>query len=235
MLSVKMRFSIALIFALSSIVSAAPAPQATSTCTEEAAATTSAAPITLPTAPYGVMSIRSGSPVHLLPMQARGQNFYLGGSPATYCPQPPVTECPSGLDTVFAGLGALVGFHYFHGPGQILIIGQDVLVPGGQLIYVRRDGSLGFTQAHSASYPTGAIIGGHLNFVMSEGAQVGTLGTQAFGAKGFMACPTENQGYQVFAAMSNATAPGGDLAACLGFEALTIDEADPTRGAWQYI
>jgi hypothetical protein len=81
----------------------------------------------------------------------------------------------------------------------------------------------------------GSIIGGDFNFAMSEGAQFGTLGTQAFGAKGFMACPMENQGYQVFAAMSNATAPGGDLAACLGFEALTIDKADPMRGAWQYI
>jgi hypothetical protein len=117
--SVKMRFSIALVFALSLLVSGAPMPQATSTCTEGAAATTSAAPITSPTAPYGVMSIRSGSSVHLLPMQARGQNFYLGGSPATYCPQPPVMDCPSGLDTVFAGLGALVGFPYFHGPGQL--------------------------------------------------------------------------------------------------------------------
>lgn len=118
MLSVKMRFAFALIFALSLTVSAAPAPQATSTCTEEAAATTtSAAPTTRPTAPYGVMSIRSGSSVHLLPMQARGQNFYLGGSPATYCPQAPVTECPSGLDTVFAGLGALVRLPLLPWPG----------------------------------------------------------------------------------------------------------------------
>jgi hypothetical protein len=119
---VKMRFSITLIFALSLVVSAAPAPQATSTCTKEAAASASAALITRPTAPYDVMSIRSASPVHLLPMQARGQNFYLGGSPATYCPQPPVTECPSGLDTVFAGLGALVGFRHLHDPGQTLTV-----------------------------------------------------------------------------------------------------------------
>jgi hypothetical protein len=110
-----------------------------------------------------------------------------------------------------------------------------VPVPGGQLIYVRKDGSIGFTQAHSAGVPEGAIIGGDFTYSKTEGAQFGSLGTQAFGAKGFMACPTQDQGYQVFASISNATAPEGDLAACLGFNALTIDETDLSRGAWQYI
>lgn len=168
-------------------------------------------------------------------MQARGQNFYLGGSPATYCPQPPVTECPAGLATIFAGLGGLVSFGFFPWSAPNSNLPQNVLVPGGQVIYVRRDGSLGFTQAHSSSYPPGAIVGGHLNYAKTEGAQFGTLGTQAFGAKGFMACPTEVQGYQVFAAIGNATAPGGDLAACFGFDALTVDETDTSRGAWQYV
>ena len=110
---------------------------------------------------------------------------------------------------------------------------QNVLVPGGQLIYVRTDGSLGFTQAHSASYPTGAIIGGDLTYSKTDGAQFGTLGTRAFGATGFVACPIKDQGYQVFAAI-NATEADSPLAGCLGFNALTIDETDPSRGAWQY-
>jgi hypothetical protein len=110
-----MRLIMLLISAFSLIGAyAGPAPQATTTCTEEPAASTSAAPITSPTALYGVMSARSGSPVHLLPMQARGSNFYLGGSPATYCPQPPVTSCPAGLDTIFGGLGSLVSLKFFH-------------------------------------------------------------------------------------------------------------------------
>jgi hypothetical protein len=89
---------------------AAPVPQATYTDTEEPATVTSAAAITTPTAPYGVMSARSGSPIHLLPIQARGFNFYLGGSPGSYCPQTPVPTCPSGEETIFTGLGGLVGF-----------------------------------------------------------------------------------------------------------------------------
>lgn len=107
-----MHFSILVLSALFLMGTyAISAPQATTTCTEESATPSSAAPITSPTAPYGVISARSGSPVHLLPMQAREQNFYLGGSPATYCPQPPVTNCPSGMDTIFGGLGGLVRFH----------------------------------------------------------------------------------------------------------------------------
>lgn len=112
---------------------------------------------------------------------------------------------------------------------------QNARVPGGQAIYVRSDGSFGFTQAHSARYPAGALIGGDLTYSKTDGAQLGSLGTRAFGATGFMACPTEDQGYQVFAAIGNATAPESDLAACLGFDALTVDETDSERGAWQYI
>jgi hypothetical protein len=112
---------------------------------------------------------------------------------------------------------------------------QYVPVPGGQLIYVRKDGSLGYTQAHSAAYPQGAIAGGDLTYSKPEDASYGTLGTRAFGAKGFMACPTTDQGYQVFAAINNVTAPQGDRTACSEFVALTMDETDPSRGAWQYV
>lgn len=112
---------------------------------------------------------------------------------------------------------------------------QYVRVPGGQLIYARTDGSIGYTQAHSASVPEGGMIGGDFTYSKPEGAEFGFLGTNAFGAKGFMACPTQDQGYQVFASISNTTAPEGDLAACLGFNALTVDANDLGNGAWQYI
>jgi hypothetical protein len=102
-------------------------------------------------------------------------------------------------------------------------------------MYVRVDGSLGFTKAHSSLYPAGAIIGGDLTYSKTGGAQFGSLGTRAFGARGFIACPTKDQGYQVFAAIANASYPGGSLATCLGFEALAIDDADTSEGAWEYI
>lgn len=42
----------------------------------------------------------------------------------------------------------------------------QVEVPGGQQIYVNVNGALGFTQAHSASIPTGAYIGGFFNLTI---------------------------------------------------------------------
>lgn len=36
-----------------------------------------------------------------------------------------------------------------------------------------------------------------MTYCKDEGAQFGTLGTRAFGATGFMACPTSKQDYQV--------------------------------------
>lgn len=104
-----MHFPIFLSFALLLVAFATASPQDTTTCTEEPATTTSSAAISSPSIPYSVVSARSASPIHLLPMQARNQNFYLGGLPGTYCPQPPVSNCPFGVATVFAGLGGLVG------------------------------------------------------------------------------------------------------------------------------
>lgn len=58
---------------------------------------------------FGVMSSRSASPIHLLPMNAAGQHFYLGGEPSTYCPLPDGKGCPPGTSTAFApGGGSLV-------------------------------------------------------------------------------------------------------------------------------
>ena len=113
-------------------------------------------------------------------------------------------------------------------------------MPGGQTIFVRPDGSLGFTQAHSTRVPLGAIVGGDLTFSRAEGEPFGTLGTNAFGADGFMACPADEQSdnqitYQVFASMGNATVPLGDVDACIQFAGMTYDEVDLSKGAWQYI
>ncbi len=103
-----MHFVIFLNFALLLVAFATASPQETITCTEELTATTSSAAIRSPSSPYSVVSALSESPIHLLPMQARKQNFYLGGLPGAYCPQPPVSSCPSGVATIFVGLGALV-------------------------------------------------------------------------------------------------------------------------------
>jgi len=153
-------------------------------------------------------------------MNAAGESFYLGGATESYCPDSVVADCPPGNETAFLGLGAL-----------------DTEVPGGQLVYVAPDGHLGFTQAHSATYPTGAVLN-PFTYTKSDGEQFGHLGTSAFGATGFMACPvTDAPGpYQVFAAFAGAVVPNGDASTCLGFDALTVDYyLNPAPAAWQYV
>lgn len=55
-----------------------------------------------PHPPFTVMSARSGSPIHLLPMTARNERFWLGGKTTTYCPSNVGISCPPGKETVFA-------------------------------------------------------------------------------------------------------------------------------------
>lgn len=52
-----------------------------------------------------------------------------------------------------------------------------------------------------------------------------------------MACPTDDNDWQVFAAMRNATVPSGDVDECVGFGAITYDYSDDEgagAAAYQY-
>ncbi|KAA8643668.1 hypothetical protein EYZ11_003403 [Aspergillus tanneri] len=164
---------------------------------------------------FGVMSSRSASPIHLLPMNAAGQHFYLGGKASTYCPLPEGKGCPPGTSTVFAPGGS----------------GLNVMVPGGQQVYVNPDGALSFTQAHSAYVPPGSALG---PFSYEPGENFGHYTFTGWGASGFMACPTKDQRWQVFANLQNATVPTGNVEDCLGFSAMA-PKADSGAAAWQYI
>lgn len=119
-------------------------------------------------------------------------------------------------------------------------IGKDTEVPGGQEIYVAPNGALGFTQAHSASYPPGSAL---QTFNATIGTINGVLGQFTFeglGATGFLACPVNANGtgpYQVFAdvkGLSDKDVPGGCKDECLGFDALTAPY-NGTAAAWQYV
>ena len=107
---------------------------------------------------------------------------------------------------------------------------QDVEVPGGQQVYVDPFGALSFTQAHSASIPPGSAIGG---LVYEPGTPWSHYSFTQWGASGFMACPTTDNRWQVFAAISNAIVPSGDVSDCLGFSAIALPYEGSTP-AWQY-
>jgi len=169
----------------------------------------------VPTA-FTVMSVRSGSPIQYLALNAAGQKFWLGGNTASYCPTT-VNPCPPGNVTVILG-----GYS------------MDTEVPGGQQIYVAPDGSLSFTQAHSIYIPTGSALG---PFTVTAGVPDARYSFTGWGASGFMACPntaSDPTSWQVFAALQNATVPTKNVNDCLGFDALALNYTG-TVPAWQYI
>lgn len=195
-----------------------------------------AAPVTQSTAnpPFSVMSIRSGSPIHYLQLNAAGQKFYLGGSTATYCPTQ-VTDCPPGNQTVLAPGGTALVSHELHYlmPTNVQRKTpsnneQDTMVPGGQQVYIDPNGALSFTQAHSANIPQGSLLG-PFHYSADE-----PWAHYSFGSTGFMACPAEDNRWQVFAAIQNATVPNGNVDECLGFSAVALDYTGDVP-AWQYI
>ena len=110
-------------------------------------------------------------------------------------------------------------------------------MPGGQQVYVEPTGALGFTQAHSSSYPSGSVFEG---FSVNPGPSFGSLGFSGLGATGFLACPADASGsppYKIFADVEGLTdedTPGGSVQACIGFDALTTDYTDGSA-AWEYV
>ncbi|OQE28377.1 hypothetical protein PENSTE_c003G04326 [Penicillium steckii] len=173
-----------------------------------------AAPVEQANPNFSVMAVRSASPIHYTQLNAAGQKFWLGGKTSSYCPHIDGLECPAGNQTVLASGGNAL----------------DVEVPGGQQVYVDPSGALSFTQAHSASIPPNSAVGS-LSYVPGKPWAHYTF--NGWNATGLMACPTEDNRWQVYAAMKNATVPQGNVGDCLGFSALAL----PYKGdvpAWQY-
>lgn len=85
-------------------------------------ATPSPTPSPAPSPYFSVISARSASPIHLLPLEANGGKFYLGGTRSAYCPADNVGEAvcaqyPGNTTTLAGGYGTL---------------SLGVVVPGGQ-------------------------------------------------------------------------------------------------------
>ena len=86
--------------------------QSTTTCTNTTVngSTCFTDPSTSVSTPFVVYGFRPGFEVVHQYWQAAGERFYLGGSPATYCPDSveETNDCPPGNATVFTGSGFLV-------------------------------------------------------------------------------------------------------------------------------
>ena len=170
---------------------------------------------------FTVMSARSASHIHLLPVNAAGSYFYLGGEASTYCPETvsKVAPCPKGDMTAFVGTGAAL----------------DVSVPGGQAVYVDSNGALRFTTPHSGYMGEGASTGPFEYKPAPSPSGIDHWVYKGQGASGFMACPTDDNKWQVFASLQNATVPQGDVSKCLGFSAMATQTQQNATAAWEYI
>ncbi|CAI6334643.1 unnamed protein product [Periconia digitata] len=160
---------------------------------------------------FGVMSARSASPVHLLPLEANGGHFFLSGENSAHCP----SELGEEVCAAYPGNGTVLA----GGEGTLSL---GVVVPGGQQIYVAPDGALSYTQPHSVYKPEGSVVEG---WSRTEGEALGQLSF----SDGLVACPTvEGKPWQVYGQL-----PGLELSPdCLGFSAITVNTTGAV--AWEY-
>ncbi|KAF3084577.1 hypothetical protein TWF569_006362 [Orbilia oligospora] len=172
---------------------------------------------------FTMMSLRSASPVHFGSVNASGQKFYIGlEKPSSYCPTPPVpaSSCPSGKYTSVT-----------FGSGYSSL---NVAVPGGQRIYIAPDGSLSYTQAHSAYIPPGSTQDG---FILGPKNKDNGLRPITHKKGGFVACPTKkNVGpWKVYVGQpASKDVPSGCATDCLGFSNQAVEFTSEQFGAWQY-
>ncbi|KAF7114506.1 hypothetical protein CNMCM5793_008810 [Aspergillus hiratsukae] len=159
--------------------------------------------------PFVVRASAPGTPVDNRTMTASNLMFFLNGQTASSCPLS--SGCPPGNRTVLNGDASSL----------------NVLVPGGQQIFVTGDGAVHFTPGGSPSIPPGASTG---PFSQAGGAWHFT----GLGARDFMACPTADRRFRVFAALRNATLPSGNVTSCVPFVARVIPFVSPQAAAFQY-
>ncbi|KFZ14986.1 hypothetical protein V502_05829 [Pseudogymnoascus sp. VKM F-4520 (FW-2644)] len=180
--------------------------------------------------PISVFTLKAWNPSSTLQGQAvnaAGRAFYLGlDGPATYCPLTPAESCPAGNETVVYKGG----------------MSLSVVVPGGQQTYVETSGAVGFTQAHSASVPLGAYIGGFTTYTTLDGNGVNqtivsweTPEHPTFA--GLVACPKVPEYVDASATHQiYGRTPGFNQTDCVELKGLVaVAQPNNDAGAWQYI
>ena len=192
---------------------------------------------TLAKTAFDIIAAHSTSPIHLQAVSAVNGSFFIGEGPTSYCPKSSVQHCPSGTSTTLSvstdGCCSLGKFCATSLLAHIQLIPPvDVLVPGGQQVFVLSSGALGYTSPHSHLIPKGAAL---RRFTATFGSSPDSLGSFSFaglGSSGFVACPAANGygPYKVYAQVLNFKAPNSH--ACIDFDALTLRASAP--GAYEY-
>ncbi|KAL2054645.1 hypothetical protein ABVK25_004948 [Lepraria finkii] len=175
-------------------------------------------------APFTIIAARSGSPIHLQSINANNGSFWIGKPTLSYCiPEVPPGDCPPGTTTaLLAGDGGA---------------SMDADVPGGQDVYISAtNAALSFTEPHTEGGENGTTT--NFSYTNSTDGGPGEFSFTGLNATGFVACPSLNgtAPWQIFAALpnlGNKDVPGGNVSACLGFDALG-DTYENGTAAYQY-
>ncbi|KAI1292388.1 hypothetical protein F5Y03DRAFT_375970 [Xylaria venustula] len=152
-------------------------------------------------------------------INASGGKFYVNRDTSTYCP-----TGVSGLDcTHFTGTDTTFGIG-----ADSTTMSLDVTVPGGQQVYLAPDGSLSYTQAHSAYIPPGSIVTGFSHDESTEPSTPFYLNSEL---STWYLCPVTygeptTRTYQIFASNQ-------DLIGCYDTRIRTYAR-DPDDHVWQY-
>jgi len=167
-----------------------------------------AAPTTQsPPSVFSGLSLRSGSDIQYAAIDANGTYFKLNSGSSTYCPSDVSSiNCSSYSSDVTR----------FTGGNNTLSL--DTVVPGGQAVYVDKDGALRFTQPHSASLNGGSAAG----FSFSKDGS-----SLLYDGAGFAACPYGTDEFKHVYSAKNPVA-----ADCEGFTFFVV--ANPGNAAWEY-
>jgi len=164
------------------------------------------------TGAFGLVALKTGSDLQFASIVANGGQLWIGKETASYCPESVGAACPAGNETSFAA-------------GANANVGMNVIVPGGQQLYISTDYAVSYTTAHSAD-----THGGKAQGWVYTAAPEGRVGSLTFPDYGFLACASpEGPGIYSIAATPGGTGTGNCTSISLG--AVTYDGA-PT--AWQY-
>ncbi|KAG6191397.1 hypothetical protein E4U36_000108 [Claviceps purpurea] len=161
-----------------------------------------------------------GSPLNNQPVVANGGKFWIGKPTSQYCPDnvEKLGGCPKGKDTS-------IWVNSEQGTGSL-----NVIVPGGQQIYVGVDTSLSFTRPHSAYIPPGSSS---VQFSLIPLNQLAMVGRRILACLPPSTATDTNEStsaWQVFAPRTDEAAPPNRQ--CVAFVAQTAAAKD---AVWEYI
>ncbi|KAL8792121.1 MAG: hypothetical protein Q9195_005296 [Heterodermia aff. obscurata] len=185
-----------------------------------------------------MVAVHSTSPIHLKPVNAQRNHFYIGNATQTFCPQQPDVICPipgntTVLQTTARGYCNMLSQQSLKADTKLRA--QDVEVPGGQHVYVAASGALAYTVPHSNIVPKGAHS---RSFALDRTSGTNSSFTYSGTGKasGWLACPVAAEVYQVFAdvELEDQNVPLKNASACIALDALTTNYTLPGAAAWQY-